>query len=109
MNEYTSPDHTLIVNTYPPYRHYSTDTGIWTDMVDVDHDLTHPAECDALKYGELCALDRFLEDVGQDDIPNLSGVYTVSYWCYGPGHNGEYDAGLTVEKQPEPADETAVV
>lgn len=106
MSDYHGPDHLLTVTTYP-YRRYAADTSAWTDVVDVDHDIAHPANCDALKYGEHCSLDHYLHDNGSEDLPNEPGTYTVSDWGRGPDHNGEYDAGLTVGVVTEPVGASA--
>ena len=100
MSDYLGPDHKVTITTYP-YRQYNADTKTWSDVVDIDHDIEHPAACDALKYGELCALDRWTDNNGWDDMPTEPGVYVVSCWGTGPDHNGEYDAGLHVDKVEE--------
>lgn len=106
MTDYQGPDHTMTVTVYP-YRHYNADTKTWTDEVDIDREFEHPAECDALKYGELCALDRHISMDGADELPSEAGKYRVRYWSTGPDYWGEYDAGLTVETVA--TDETAPV
>lgn len=98
MSDYRGPDHTVTVTAYP-YRCYDADSKTWSDVVDIEHDIEHPAECDALKYGELCALDRWVNEIGYEDagMPMEPGVYHLSYWGTGPDYNGEYDCGLDVE------------
>ena len=105
MSDYQGPDHTVTVTTYP-CSHYDSDTKTWAEAVHTDHDVEHPAACDALKYGELCALDRWLDSNGAQDggMPMEPGVYRVSYWGTGPDYNGEYDAGLDVEPITEAAE-----
>jgi len=104
VSDYLGPDHKVTVTTYT-YRHLETD-GTSTDVVEVDHDIEHPTECDALKYGESCALDEFIYSNGTEysGLPMEAGVYVVSCWGTGPDYNGEYDAGLNVAKVTEPTE-----
>lgn len=98
MSDYQGPDHTVTVTTYP-CSHYDSDTKTWTNAVHTDHEVEHPSACDVLKYGELCALDRWVSGYGMEatGMPMEPGVYHVSYWGTGPDHNGEYDCGLYVD------------
>ena len=100
MNDYTGPEHIVTVTVHT-YQTRNPDDDSLFDVVEVEHDIEHPAECDALKYGELCALDREISDGGFEysGIPEEAGTYTVSYWSSGPDYLGEYDGGLTVEKR----------
>lgn len=97
MSDYRGPDHTVTVTAYA-YQLFDADSETWSEVVDIEHNVEHPAECDALKYGELCALDRWVDEIGHEDagMPMEPGTYRVSHWGTGPDHNGEYDAGLDV-------------
>lgn len=51
----------------------------------VGHDIDHPVECDALKYGQECWLDAYLMGCGSDELPTEPGRYEVwmcSEWGY---------------------------
>jgi hypothetical protein len=104
MSDYTGPNHRVTVTTYP-YAKTILPSGEREEGVEVDHDVRHPAECDRLPYGQMCALDVWLSESGAQDagMPMQAGVYLVCYWGTGPDHNGEYDCALTVAEAPAEA------
>jgi hypothetical protein len=105
MSDYTGPDHRVTV-TVTEYQTLTMPSGQWEEHAEVDHDTQHPADCDRLKYGEMCALDVWLNDSGDEysGMPMEAGAYLVRYWGTGPDHNGEYDCGLTVTGVPAEQD-----
>lgn len=94
----------IVTVTVDPYAHYHAPTATYTEGL--DYETAHPAACDALKYGELCDVDAFLNETGLEysGIPGEPGAYAVTHWASGPDHNGEYDDGLAVDRHtPDPA------
>src|SRR6266568_4721435 len=99
MKRSESPWHTLALEKVQTRSLDRPDEG-WRE--ELDRTVTHPAECDQLKYGEICWFDgAFFEELGHDELPTEPGVYRARVWIEGPDYYGEYDGGSEWEPMPE--------
>lgn len=73
----------------------------WHD--EVDYDIEHTPQCDALPYGQPCWLDQHHNDVGLHDWPTEPGEYTAALETW-TSFEGEHDARIDFE--PVAADAT---
>ena len=58
-----------------------------------DYEIDHTKECDKLPYGQNCELDQWTTEVGYEDFPTESGVYTVWLEAW-QSYEGEWDSAL---------------
>lgn len=83
-----SPWHTVtITRTEVPY----AIRGAVEVQTETDFEVDHPAECDALRYGEPCWFDQIFSEYGS--TPSEPGTYRARVWSEGPDDGGCFEGG----------------
>jgi hypothetical protein len=91
---FPGPVHTVTVHI-TVYRHAD-------GAPEVRYDIEHPAECDRLRYGQLCDLGALLHQFGYLGcaMPTVPGAYCVNYWRTVLDQGGRYEHGVAATPAP---------
>lgn len=60
---------------------------------ELDYEVTHPAECDQLRYGQQCWFDEMFWEYDTPAAPSAVGVYRGRGWSEGPDEHGQFEGG----------------